>query len=68
VCADAELDGARLVALVDGLLADPVRLDRMAAAAAGLGRRDAASAVADLVVAHARRPPPQRCVREEPAP
>lgn len=65
VCADGELDGARLVALVDELLADPARLDRMAAAAAGLGRRDAAAAVADLVVAHARRPPPRR---EEPAP
>jgi hypothetical protein len=30
----------------------------MSAAAGALGRRDAASAVADLVVAHARRPPP----------
>ena len=68
VCADGDLDGPRLVALVDGLLADPPRLDRMAAAAAGLGRRDAAGAVADLVVAHARRPPPQRCVRQEPVP
>jgi len=68
VCPDADLDGARLVALVDGLLADPARLHRMAVAAAGLGRRDAAGAVADLVVAHARRPPPQRSVREEPAP
>jgi UDP-N-acetylglucosamine--N-acetylmuramyl-(pentapeptide) pyrophosphoryl-undecaprenol N-acetylglucosamine transferase len=52
--ADGVLDGARLVADVDALLADPDRLDRMAAEAAALGRPDAAERVADLVEANAR--------------
>ena len=51
---DSELDGARLVAEVDSLLADPARLAAMAAAAAGTARRDAAQRVAALVEQHAR--------------
>ena len=51
---DGQLDGARLVAEVDALLAEPDRLDRMAAAAAAAGRRDAGERVADLVEEHAR--------------
>ena len=53
---DGELDGARLVAEVDALLAEPERLDRMAAAAAAAGRPDAGERVADLVEEHARGP------------
>jgi UDP-N-acetylglucosamine--N-acetylmuramyl-(pentapeptide) pyrophosphoryl-undecaprenol N-acetylglucosamine transferase len=51
---DAELDGARLVSEVDALLADPERRARMAAAAHGLARPDAASAIAALAIEHAR--------------
>ena len=51
---DGELDGARLVAEVDALLAEPDRRDRMAAAAAAAGRPDAGDRVADLVEEHAR--------------
>jgi len=51
---DEDCDGPRLAALVDGLLADPVRLAAMGKAAATLGRPDAADAVAALVQAHAR--------------
>jgi UDP-N-acetylglucosamine:LPS N-acetylglucosamine transferase len=46
--ADAELDGARLVAEVDGLLADPDRHAAMAAAARTWARPDAAAAIAAL--------------------
>lgn len=53
---DGELDGARFVAEVDALLAGPDRLERMAAAAAAAGRRDAGERVADLVEEHARAP------------
>ena len=56
VVADAELDGDRLVEVVDTLLAEPSRLVAMATAAARLGRRDAAVRVADLVIACASRP------------
>jgi UDP-N-acetylglucosamine--N-acetylmuramyl-(pentapeptide) pyrophosphoryl-undecaprenol N-acetylglucosamine transferase len=52
--ADALLDGPRLVAEVDALLAEPERLERMGAAARALGRPDAADGVADLVEASAR--------------
>ena len=52
---DAELDGTRLVAEVDALLADPARLAAMAEAARGTARRDAAERVAALVEQHARR-------------
>ncbi|HEY7947118.1 MAG TPA: glycosyltransferase [Acidimicrobiales bacterium] len=51
---DEDCDGARLAALVDGLLADPARLAAMGIAASALGRPDAADAVAALVLAHAR--------------
>jgi UDP-N-acetylglucosamine--N-acetylmuramyl-(pentapeptide) pyrophosphoryl-undecaprenol N-acetylglucosamine transferase len=51
---DGELDGDRLAAEVDGLLADPVRLDRMARAARAAARPDAAAAIAALVEEHAR--------------
>jgi UDP-N-acetylglucosamine--N-acetylmuramyl-(pentapeptide) pyrophosphoryl-undecaprenol N-acetylglucosamine transferase len=49
VVPDAECDAARLDAVLAGLLADPARLDRMAAAARGLSRPDAAGRLADLV-------------------
>jgi UDP-N-acetylglucosamine--N-acetylmuramyl-(pentapeptide) pyrophosphoryl-undecaprenol N-acetylglucosamine transferase len=51
---DAELDGARLVAEVDALLADPARLARMAAAAKAAARPHAAADIAALVEEHAR--------------
>lgn len=43
---ERELDGDRLAAVVTGLLGDPERLRRMAAAARELGRPDAATAIA----------------------
>ena len=58
VVPDAELDGARVVAEVERLLDDPTQLDEMAAAAAGVGRRDAARAIVDLIEIHAARPAP----------
>ncbi|WP_419926544.1 undecaprenyldiphospho-muramoylpentapeptide beta-N-acetylglucosaminyltransferase [Candidatus Poriferisocius sp.] len=57
---DAELDGARLVSEVDGLLATPQLLASMGMAAAGLGRRDADNRVADLLEECARQPVPRR--------
>jgi UDP-N-acetylglucosamine--N-acetylmuramyl-(pentapeptide) pyrophosphoryl-undecaprenol N-acetylglucosamine transferase len=51
---DEDLDGDRLVE-VAGLLADPARHAVMSAAARDLARPDAAVAVADLVLAVARR-------------
>lgn len=51
---DAELDGARLVAEVDAILADPDRYQAMAAAARRWARPDAAAAVAALAEEHAR--------------
>ncbi len=51
---DEECDGARLADVLNSLLADPARLDAMGEAAAGIGRPDAADAVAALVQAHAR--------------
>ena len=52
---DAELDGPRLAAEVDALLAAPDRLAAMAHAARRTARPDAAERVADLVERHARR-------------
>ena len=63
---DAELDPDRLRAELETLLADPDRLASMAAAARTLGRPDAASAVVDLVEAHARRPLPTPTLRRSP--
>src|SRR5690606_20960886 len=54
VVPDAELDGERLVAEVDALLADPGRLVQMAACARHASPPDAAGAIAALVEEHAR--------------
>ena len=51
---DAELDGERLVAEADALLADPARLDAMARAARAAARPRAADDIAALVEEHAR--------------
>jgi len=51
---DSELDADRLVAEVERLLADDVRLEAMGRAAGTVGRRDAADRVAALVEEHAR--------------
>jgi UDP-N-acetylglucosamine--N-acetylmuramyl-(pentapeptide) pyrophosphoryl-undecaprenol N-acetylglucosamine transferase len=51
---DAEMDAARLVAEVERLVGDPVRMAAMGEAASKVGRRDAADAVAALVEASAR--------------
>jgi UDP-N-acetylglucosamine:LPS N-acetylglucosamine transferase len=56
---DAECDGARLERLLDGLLADRRHLASMAAAAAGMGRPDAADAGARLVETQAKSVPKQ---------
>ncbi len=53
VVADAELDAARLRREVDGLLADPARLEAMAVASAALARPDAAAEIAGEVLAAA---------------
>ncbi len=53
--ADAEFDGARLVAEVDAIVNDEATLEAMATAAARVAHRDAAEAVAALVERHARR-------------
>lgn len=54
VVPDAELDGARLVAEVDALLADPARLAAMSRAARAAARPDAADQIAALVERYAR--------------
>ncbi len=51
---DDECDPGHLDRVVSELLADAGRLERMGAAAYGLGRRDAAERLADLVERHAR--------------
>jgi UDP-N-acetylglucosamine--N-acetylmuramyl-(pentapeptide) pyrophosphoryl-undecaprenol N-acetylglucosamine transferase len=51
---DAELDGNRLVAEVDGIFSDTERRARTAAAARALARPDAAAAIAALAIEHAR--------------
>jgi UDP-N-acetylglucosamine--N-acetylmuramyl-(pentapeptide) pyrophosphoryl-undecaprenol N-acetylglucosamine transferase len=54
VLRDEECDDRRLAEVLGGLLAEPTHLAAMGAAAASLGRPDAADAVAALVQAHAR--------------
>jgi UDP-N-acetylglucosamine--N-acetylmuramyl-(pentapeptide) pyrophosphoryl-undecaprenol N-acetylglucosamine transferase len=54
VVPDAELTAERLADVLDGLLADPARLEEMGRAARGVARPDAAERVADLLEAHAR--------------
>ncbi len=54
VVPDDELDGERLAAEVDALLADPDRLGQMSARIAALAAPDAARRVVDLVEEHAR--------------
>jgi UDP-N-acetylglucosamine--N-acetylmuramyl-(pentapeptide) pyrophosphoryl-undecaprenol N-acetylglucosamine transferase len=54
VVADTELDGTRLVALVDALLADEDRLNRLSTGMRAFARPDAADRVAELVERHAR--------------
>lgn len=51
--ADADLTGERVVGLVDELLADRGRLERMESAARSVGYPDAASRVVDLIQEHA---------------
>lgn len=51
---DAECDGKRLAAELEGLLGDPARLAAMSEAARRHGHPDAAARVAELVDAHAR--------------
>ncbi len=55
VIRDDELDGARLVAVVDELLADPGRLQVMSERMTELAAPSAAAGVADLVERHGRR-------------
>jgi UDP-N-acetylglucosamine--N-acetylmuramyl-(pentapeptide) pyrophosphoryl-undecaprenol N-acetylglucosamine transferase len=52
---DAECTGPRLAAVLEPLLADPVRLEAMGQAAHALARPDAAARVAEVVERHARR-------------
>ncbi|MDX6623250.1 MAG: UDP-N-acetylglucosamine--N-acetylmuramyl-(pentapeptide) pyrophosphoryl-undecaprenol [Solirubrobacterales bacterium] len=54
VIADAELDADRLAAEVDGLFADPDRLEAMATAARRIAKPDAARRIADAVLEVAR--------------
>ncbi len=58
VVADEALDGSRLAAELDALLAAPGRLAEMSRAAGSLARPGATVAVADLVQEHARAPLP----------
>lgn len=51
---DAELEPGRLAVTVEALFADRARLERMAAAARGLARPDAARRIADQVLEAAR--------------
>jgi UDP-N-acetylglucosamine--N-acetylmuramyl-(pentapeptide) pyrophosphoryl-undecaprenol N-acetylglucosamine transferase len=60
VVQDAELDVETLSAELEGLLGEVGRLEKMASAAHGLGRPDAAEAVAALASQHARRRGPAR--------
>lgn len=53
VIPESELDGPRLATAISDLLADPVRLECMQQAAAGLGRPDAAGRVVEVLLAAA---------------
>ncbi|MDE0654098.1 MAG: glycosyltransferase [bacterium] len=53
VIPESELDGPHLATTITDLLADPPRLQRMQAAAAGLGAPGAAGRVAELMIAAA---------------
>ena len=55
VVQDGDLDADRLSEEIERLVADPRRLEAMAVAARGLGRPDAAQAVAALAAGHARK-------------
>jgi UDP-N-acetylglucosamine--N-acetylmuramyl-(pentapeptide) pyrophosphoryl-undecaprenol N-acetylglucosamine transferase len=52
---DDALDPAALLARVKGILGDPVRLEKMASAARGLAKPDAARTIADQVLEAAER-------------
>ena len=54
VLPDDELDPSTLGEAITAILADDDRLDRMATAARGFARPDAAARVADLVEEHAK--------------
>ncbi len=56
VLSDAECTGPRLATEIDALASSAGRLESMAAAAAGVGRPDAVSAVAALARSYARPP------------
>jgi len=51
---DQDLTGARLAECIRGYFSDRARLERMAAAARGLGRPDAAALIVDQCYALAR--------------
>ena len=53
VIGDRGLDGKRLVGEVDGMLADPARLEAMGSAARRIGKPDAAARLAEVVLSQA---------------
>ena len=59
VVPDGEFDAVRLTAEVDELLSNQGLLDNMQLAAVAFARRDASSAVADVVTSYALRPMPK---------
>ncbi len=58
VVADRDLTGARLAAEVNALWSDPHKRQSLSDGQRRRARPDAGDAVADLVIRHARRPPP----------
>ncbi len=58
VVCDIEMTGDRLAMEIDALLDDPTKRHAMSAAQRRRARPNAGDAVADLVMKHARRPPP----------
>ncbi len=60
VLPDADCDGPRLAAILDGLLSDLGALDAMGRAAGSIGRPDAADAGAHVVEDHARPARPRK--------